>query len=143
MQLRSALFWIALTGLRAASLHGIVSDPTGAPVPGAVVTLSGVATSTATTGMDGRFSIAAAAGQTHILSVDQPGFRTWRRDDIVVNDEDVKITLDLAPQSDSVVVSEQVGAVDPSSSQTGETLNEREVRAVPLNGRSATDLLAI
>ncbi|MGC2211362.1 MAG: TonB-dependent receptor, partial [Candidatus Korobacteraceae bacterium] len=53
------------------------------------------------------------------------------------------IQLPLEQQSESVNVTEEVPTVDTTSSQVGETITTKTMTAVPLNGRSFTDLLAI
>ncbi len=71
----------APTAQPAPSVQGVVSDPTGAIVPGAEVDLvdaSGSVTSTAHSAGDGSFQIAAPHTGSYTLVVSEPGFDTVR-----------------------------------------------------------------
>ncbi|MBL8112139.1 MAG: carboxypeptidase regulatory-like domain-containing protein, partial [Acidobacteria bacterium] len=50
-------------GAGSGTVHGVVKSETGLPIPGATVSLAGVAGSEVTTGADGAYAIAAPAGE--------------------------------------------------------------------------------
>ena len=55
----------------------------------------------------------------------------------------VDAQLEIAQESQSVTVSENTVQAETSSSQMGEVIGSAQMTAVPLNGRSYTDLLAL
>ena len=55
----------------------------------------------------------------------------------------VDAVLEIAQQEQSVTVSENTVQVETSSTQMGEVIGSAKMAAVPLNGRSYTDLLAL
>jgi hypothetical protein len=100
-------------------LRGRVTDPTGAAVPSATVTVqagAGDAVSTATNDR-GEFSATAQPGENYQLSVSRPGFRTE-----VVNGaapangapEPVNVRLNVGAAAETVEVTAQARPVVPS-----------------------------
>ena len=74
----------------AATVRGVVSDVTGAALPGSHVVLRGVATgqeSATDTGADGRFQLDAPAAGTYLVIVTRPGFSEAART-IVIDSAD-------------------------------------------------------
>ena len=74
---------------------GVVRDPSGSPLPGATVTLSGPATSqllTAVTSVNGEFQIARVPPGTYVMNVRMAGFFPFTQSDIVVR-ADVRTQL--------------------------------------------------
>ena len=148
------LFVFACTALLLAApedtgvLQGTVTDPTGAVVAGAKVHARNVATGAeleTTTGPDGVYSLALPAGRYNVQCV-EPGFQTVKRPAVELAAGatlPLDIQLPLEEQTESVNVTEEVPTIDTTSSQVGETISAQKMTAVPLNGRSFTDLLAI
>jgi hypothetical protein len=131
-----------------ASLHGTVSDPVGAVIPGAVIHLRSAATGAAaeaTTGAEGSYRIALAPGR-YDLEVTAMGFRPAQRPGVELS-ADAGVALDvqlqLAQQSEELSVTVELPGVETTSSTLGETITAKQMTDVPLNGRSFTDLLAM
>ena len=132
----------------ASTVRGTVSDPTGAVVPGVVVharnTASG-ATVEATTGAEGIYTISLAPGR-YDIAFSEPGFQPIAKQGVEVAPGSavaLDIQLQLASQSEQLSVTVELPGVETSSSQLGETISAEKMTAVPLNGRSFTDLLAM
>ncbi len=74
------------------------------------------------------------------------GFETYQRKNIVL-DTDAALTLDATLQigqlTETVSVSDNTLHVETVSTQLGEVISGRQMTAVPLNGRSFTDLLSL
>jgi hypothetical protein len=69
--------WAAITG----SISGVVTDPTGAVVPGVTVVATAVSTnvqSTAVTDSKGFYNLPTLNVDTYNLSTSQPGFRDYQ-----------------------------------------------------------------
>jgi hypothetical protein len=129
-----------------ATITGIVTDSTGAVLQGVRVTATNTAThitAAATTNHDGVFSFTLPPAD-YDLDVAQTGFKTFRQNAIHLNVNDV-ITVNAALQVGSLdqVIQVQSNAleVDTTSTQLGQVIEDQQMVAVPLNGRSYTDLL--
>jgi hypothetical protein len=78
--------------------------------------------------------------------VNHPGFRPYRRTGIALDANSsllLDVTLQVGERSDAVTVSDSAVHLDTYSSQVGEVINGGQMNAVPLNGRSYTDLLSL
>ncbi len=146
------LLLAACTQLRAQSAAGVsgaIYDPSGAVVPGAAVTLRNAGNGQGrkvTSGSDGSYQFSFVMPGTYQLQVVAPGFREFLKSDIVVvQSTHLAMDVRLALGSDSTTIEVAVAAlqIDPSSTELGETIAEKKIQDVPLNGRSFTDLLAI
>jgi hypothetical protein len=130
------------------SLHGTISDSTGAVVPGVAVHARNLSTGRvleAMTGLEGAYSISLPAGR-YDLRFSLVGFQTVTRSGIVVvgrSDAPIDIQLPLATQTETLNVTVELPGIETTSSQVGETISTAKMTSVPLNGRSFTDLLAI
>jgi len=131
------------------SLSGEIKDPSGAVIPKAKVTLinpgSGVTLSTITNN-SGSYYFASVPVGTYDLSVSAAGFRAWRRTAIVVNVTSAlraDAVLEVGKNQETITVEAATVALDTASTQMGEVLGHSTVDALPLNGRSYSDLLAL
>ena len=82
----------------------------------------------------------------YVLEVNQPGFQSYRRSGIVLDANDallLDIVLHVGDRSDAVTVNDSAVHVETFGSQMGEVINSEQMNAVPLNGRSYTDLLSL
>jgi outer membrane receptor protein involved in Fe transport len=97
------LFGIAAAG-RAGTVHGVVQDPEGAAMSGAVVTVgSGGSSLRIETDAGGRFTASVAGGAAVTISVEKSGFRRAQRT-LTDSDADVRIVLEPEGVSEEVVV---------------------------------------
>jgi outer membrane receptor protein involved in Fe transport len=108
----------------------VVSDPTGAVVPGARVVLRGLATGIETaveTSADGRFEIDVQLPGGYLLIVTRPGFSEAAR------------TVEINAESDrlDVAVQLELGALSAEVSVTA-VKAEREARQIPLHVETIT-----
>ncbi len=135
------------------SLSGTVKDPSGAVIPGAKITLINTAVRseyTALSNEEGLYSFPAVAAGQYDLMIEAAGFRNESKTGVSVG-TDLTATFDavlpLAEVSQSVSVEGSSTAlqiqVDMVDTQLGESLSTSQMTALPLNGRSYTDLLSI
>jgi hypothetical protein len=132
------------------SLSGTVTDPGSAVVVGATLKLVNTAQQTvwqAVTDKQGLYSFPNLPVGHYDLTVTAPGFAVQKKTGIAV-DADAAIRLDLVlavgAQSDTVLVTSDTGAqVETTATHLGEVVSASQMTALPLNGRSYTDLLAI
>jgi hypothetical protein len=139
--------WGAVTG----RIAGTVSDPSGAGIGGAVVTLTNTAQGIpikTTTDSKGDYSLPSVPVGTYDLLFEVAGFRSEKRTGLVVDANaaiEQNITLQLAQRFDEITISDSGSDihVETASTQLGEVVSGSEMTAVALNGRSFTDLLAL
>jgi hypothetical protein len=133
----------------AVSVTGSVQDATGAIVPGAEVALrnsTGQLIACPPSGADGLYRCSATTPGSYTLEVNSPGFTPFRKPLVLTPTTptlqlDVTLKIDAASQTIEVIA-DQLTA-ETTSTQLGETLDTRKIEAVPLNGRSFTDLMAV
>ncbi|HUA86118.1 MAG TPA: carboxypeptidase regulatory-like domain-containing protein [Bryobacteraceae bacterium] len=146
-------FAAGLWAMAGGSISGIVKDPSGAVVPGAKIELANVALKTtfhAIADAQGFYSFPALPVGSYDLAITAAGFETQNKSNIAVDaDAAIKIdlTLAVAGQTESVTVNGNNAKVqtqvDTVATNLGEVVSEAQIQAIPLNGRSYTDLLAI
>ena len=139
----------ALSAGDGGTLLGTVTDPHNAVVVGAKVTATapttGMKRSVVTDGQ-GFYSFQNLAVGTYDVQVEAPGFKPLRRTGVVINVNSksvVDASLTLGANTETIDVSESAAHVETSDTQMGEVITEKQMTAVPLNGRSFTDLLAL
>jgi len=131
------------------SISGTVKDPTGAVIRGATVVAVNVATSsqqTTSTNVQGVYVFPVLPVGRYDVEIRQAGFRPYRRMGIAVDtDSSIRIEVTLQPgkRTDSITVSDNGAEPETVSSQMGEVIASKEMTAMPLNGRSYTDLMTI
>jgi hypothetical protein len=132
-----------------ASISGTVTDPSGAAVSGATVSVTDAGTGLVTeqtTNAQGYYSFQALAISKYTLEVRKDGFKTYVKTDLTVdvNDEVVSdVTLQVGQASEKVEVSSSALHVETANTQMGEVIEGKEMTDVPLVTRSYTDLLAL
>lgn len=130
-------------------ISGVVKDQSGAVVPHGRMTLRNAATGvqqTTATDAEGNFAFPNLTVGKYELSMTVQGFKPYRKSGLTVDvgsNLQVDIGLEVGQANEVVTVEASAVQVDTTDTQVGETIAERQIAAVPLNGRSYTDLLAI
>ncbi|MGD0694320.1 MAG: carboxypeptidase-like regulatory domain-containing protein [Terriglobia bacterium] len=128
------------------SITGMVSDPTGAAVPGVLVTaieLNRGFSRSATTLDDGTYDITLLPPGTYRLAAEKKGFEKTSQSgiDLTVNQHlRVDLQMKLGVQSAVVEVKAAVPVLDTQTSSVGTTLEEAKVEEIPTNGRQFLEL---
>jgi hypothetical protein len=149
----SKLFTIALllgaplyAQFETAAVLGSISDPTGAAVPGAKITLinadTGV-TSVQTTDRSGNFEFLNQRIGSYRLVVEANGFKQAVSPVFALTvgaRQRVNLTLELGQVTESVTVSDSVRLLETDSSDRGQVVSRAQVVNLPLNGRAYADL---
>jgi len=136
-------------GQIAASIAGMVTDSSGAPVASATVTAKNTETGavrTAITDDAGRYQIVSLAIGPYEVSVSKSGFQEAIRAGIrlVVGQEAiVDLTLQISAVKAEVRVSEDAPLVSPTTQDISGLVGEQQVKDLPLNGRSYDLLLPL
>jgi hypothetical protein len=128
------------------SITGVVTDPSGAVVVGAMVTAQNTATGVRTaaqTNGTGAYTIRFLPIGTYSLEVDAKGFTLEKIAPFPLEiDQTVKINVTVqVTTSTTVVVNETVHPIlDTTDSTLGNTLTTNEIQNIPLNGRNFSSL---
>jgi hypothetical protein len=131
------------------SVGGTVSDSSGAAMPAVTVTVRNSATgatlSTVTNGA-GFYAFPALAAGTYEVRADRENFAPFVRRGLSVTSTGalkVDIQLQVGQHQEAITIAETTSAVEAANTQMGEIIGSRKVTAMPVNGRSYTDLLAL
>src|SRR5437667_2433922 len=107
---------------------GRVTDPTGAVLPGASISIidtqRGLAR-TVNTDEAGQYSAPSLIPGTYTVRVEFPGFKTLARENVVVSvgsEIRVDLSIEPGPQSETVTVNEAIPLVDTTSGTLGGVL---------------------
>ncbi len=151
LTLMALLLWHAVSARASVGggISGTVTDQSGAAFPKANVVAINIDTGfrrSVSSDDKGFYSFASLPVGRYNLEVQGEGFRTYRRTGIVIDANSVMrvdAILQLGVRSDAVTVLENPLQVETTSTQVGEVIGGAQLTAVPLNGRSFTDLLAL
>jgi hypothetical protein len=145
----SAPLWGATGG----SISGTVKDQSEAVIPGAGLTLVNLDLTTsykAKTDTQGFYSFPSLPVGRYELTIEAAGFKTQKKTGLVVDADAavrVDLSLEVGEKNETVTVSavtDQTQAqVETVATHLGEVVQQAQITALPLNGRSYTDLLAI
>jgi hypothetical protein len=143
------IFVVSVATAQSRQSSGIVHDSTGALIPGAAVTVRqpGTAFEVSTQTDDhGAFQLVLPSPGTYQLEIKAGGFTPYQTQ-VVATPAAPLARLDVAllvdGNSQTVEVTADALAAETTSTQLGESLDNRKIEAVPLNGRSFTDLMAV
>jgi hypothetical protein len=131
------------------TITGTISDPSGAVIPHASVTITNTGTGSvinAETNNEGSFSAAGLPFGNYVVAAAASQFsKTTTRPFALNVGATVRIELKLAVSSatESVTVTGTSVTVDTSSATAGTTMNEDQIRNLPTNGRDVMDFLEI
>jgi hypothetical protein len=141
----TAAAWAAVAG----SISGTVRDSSGSVVPNADVTAreldTGITYETHTDAT-GIYTLPVLPVGRYELDVRATGFQTYQRKNIVLDTDaalTLNATLEIGQLTETVSVSDNTMHVETVSTQLGEVISGHQMTAVPLNGRSFTDLLSL
>ncbi len=132
-----------------ASLSGVVKDPSGQPLAGAKVVLTDNETNalrSLVTDANGRYVAPSIAVGGYTIQASKDGFESQVKTGIqlvVGQSREVDLTLPVGEVRQVVTVEEAPDPVAVSTEDTSGLVNERQVKELPLNGRSYDQLLTL
>lgn len=132
-----------------AGLVGTVTDPSGAVVPGAEVSVKNVNTGVirrATTDDRGRYTISPLAIGRYTLTVEHFGFRAVTVNDIILTIGQIgstDVVMQLGQVSETVEVVDKTPLLQTQEASLGQSVESKKVNDLPLNGRDFTQLVAL
>jgi hypothetical protein len=132
------------------SIAGVVTDATGASIPGATVTAkgttSGISRST-TTSNSGRFLIGALPAGDYSVTVEAANFQRSVISSVPVKANataEVNVTMEVSGVSAMVEVTSGASlTVDATSSRIDTNITKTDIALLPINTRNAMNLIAL
>jgi hypothetical protein len=126
-----------------ATLSGTVSDPQGLAVKGAKVTLTNAGTGaqrTAITDEEGRYNLVGLPPGQYKMTVDGGAhFAVYENSAVVLTvgeNANFDLHLDLKGVQQSVMVSTETAPIETTKSDVSQTVEQRRIDNLPINGRS-------
>ena len=142
---------IALTSAASAqefrgSIAGMVSDSSGAVLPGVTVTATNVDTgvaATAVTNADGLYLVSFLTPGKYTVAAELMGFKRLQRSGVEVRIADrltVNLTLEVGALEEVVSVRSESPLLDVSSASQGQVIDEKRIALLPLSDGNAFTL---
>jgi outer membrane receptor protein involved in Fe transport len=128
---------------------GTVSDPSGAPVPGATIrVISGSTNEVRTTvsGGAGTYSVPSLPPGAYRVEVELSGFKQFVRREVPVQVDvttRIDVTLQVGDVSETVSVTGQAPLLQTDSSSLGTVVPQEAIQSIPLSGRNVNNLLTL
>jgi len=123
------------------TVFGTITDSTGAVIPGAQVTVSGVKTGSkrdAFTDTKGQYYVVGLPTGKYTVRIDKEGFQTEIRENIAISPAAaiaINLTLRVGTVPQQVTASADVPTIDSTTSTVSTAISERSLTELPLNGR--------
>jgi carboxypeptidase family protein/TonB-dependent receptor-like protein len=131
------------------SIAGMVTDPTGAVIPSAKVSLTnqetGISYTTETT-PTGAYAISSVPPGKYTITVEMTGFKTFAsRDNIldVGRTLEIDVKMIVGERSEVVSVESIYERLEANSAKIGNVVEEKAIEALPLNGRNPLTLITL
>ena len=131
------------------ALMGTVSNQAGASISGATVTVTETATTitrSVVTAADGAYAIPGLRPGSYALRFELGGFQPLTRDGIQIATGDtvrLDVQLEIGGVNEAITVSADASLLRSATLGLGQVIDNRKVRALPLNGRSFITLVAL
>jgi outer membrane receptor protein involved in Fe transport len=130
-----------------ARLSGIVSDPSGAVVAGATITVQDVGTGytqSANSTSAGQYLFPSLPVGTYQITVSVPGYTRYVQKGIVLSVGQAatqNVQLQVGKVAEQMVVTANPTMVTTDSATVGQLIDQREISQLPLNGRDVQELV--
>ena len=138
-----SLAWVSTCGwsqTQLGTVFGTVTDPTGAVITGAQVTVSSMSTGLkrdALTDLRGQYYVVGLPTGKYSVRIDKEGFQTEIREDVAISAAAIAINLTLQIRSvpQQVTAIADVPTIDSTTSTVSGSISERSLTELPLNDR--------
>jgi len=133
----------------ASQLHGIITDPQGAVIANARVTLTSTSTGfdrQAATTASGEYQFLQIPPGTYAIKVEMAGFAILSRSDVqllVNTPTTLDLRMDVASATQTVNVAAEASAINTVDASVGNAFSELQVRELPLQTRNVVQLLSL
>ncbi len=134
---------------QSASLQGMVTDPSGAAVPEASVTLKNAETDSQRiilTGAQGHYLFVQVPPGKYSLTVEKPGFAVTNKTGLVLQvntPASLDLQLELGKTSGVVNVTSEAPSLNTTDASVGNAFTQNQIRQLPLETRNVVELLSL
>jgi hypothetical protein len=124
------------------TFRGTVQDSTGSVVPGVEVTVVNTATNESynvATGEQGRYVVPQLKPGTYQITGRMAGFKTVTLNDLKLDVGQIRavdLTLDIGEASETITVAAMGAVLETTSSTVSQTIENKRLADLPLNGRN-------
>lgn len=131
------------------TITGTVTDPTGAVVPEASVTVTNMAngqSSKVTTNASGDFTVPNLPNGDYKLAVEKTGFKRLEKSSLHLDPAAVvhtPLVLELGQTTEVVEVTAETVLVETNTTQVSRVVNSQTLTEIPVNGRNYINMLAL
>jgi len=128
------------------TISGVVTDPSGAVVAGATVTLANSETGlvrTTTTGTAGEYTAPDLSPGSYVVAIKQTGFREFVTNKVelhVSSQTVVNAQLQLGNTAEAITIEANSIQVQTDDASLGEVVEGQQIRNLPLNSRNFVEL---
>jgi len=132
-------------GVANAQLNGTVTDPSGAAIAGASITVRNTTTNISYTGMSndrGFYAIASLPPGDYELKSSYAGFANYLQTGIVLEVGQVatiNVALQVAARGEKVVVTEVAPVIEPTKTEISQVVETQQIQSLPISNRVFTD----
>src|ERR671926_445615 len=132
-----------------ATLTGRVSDPNGAAIPGATVSITSQATQlteTATTNDEGNYTVPFLLPGRYTVKVEAQGFKAAEANQVELHTADkatFDVTLEVGAVGEVVNVNAEAPLLEPDMASRGQVIERERVAELPLVGRNPLNLATL
>lgn len=147
--LTSLAMSVSAWGQATTSLRGVVSDPSGAVVPNARVTITNDATNVARTTQTtsaGIYEFVAVLPGTYKLTVEAQGFRSYSQTGVPLQvnlPATINVQLEIGAVSQSVQITSQAPPLNTTDASVGQTMGTVAVENLPIQAENTVLLLSL
>jgi hypothetical protein len=130
-------------------IRGKITDPQGAIIPNATVTVTNVGTNkveTAATDEDGGYRFSNLQPGTYTVSVAVTGFAEFSQEKVVVEVGQVTtldVPLGVAGQTATVEVTAEAPVINTNDNSNTTNINQTSINELPINGRRASNFVLL
>ena len=131
------------------SIQGTVTDSTGAAIPNATVTITEDATQVTRTvhsDASGLYSFPNTTIGTYTVKVEDQGFQTYEKTHVVLevgSNIAINVPMTVGQTDQKIEVRAEGLALQTEDASFKQTIDEKTVTEMPLNGRHMTDLITL
>ena len=132
-----------------ATVRGVITDKSGAVIPGATVTLTNTdqnRPSRSTTNGQGEYLFVQIPASNYALTIEANGFKKYHQSGIkldVAQVASLDVVLELGASTETIEVTSQAPLLDTASSTLDAVVDNKTTEALPLNGRNVLQLVAL
>jgi hypothetical protein len=144
-----ALTFSAFAQVQNGQFTGTVTDPTGAAIANAKVTVSNPAIDlnlSTTTNSSGNYTVKEVPIGTYKITVEAPGFKSVSNAGVTANAgtiAHVDFKMLIGKASEVIEVTGEAAAVNTEDSKLATTVSSAQINNLPLNGRNVFDLMQL